>query len=210
MPRKVTVRDPSPEVATHVIDESKIIREKKLKFGEKYTLVERRVHRRLIASLYVQGQSARQIQSVLSKGDPTATPPIPPMSLSLTYVTRAISRVVSEWEVETSKDQQIGGGKNGQVRRLFSHLSKSLRAESPAWKDVVAIEREIAKLQGNYAPTKVSVESVQTVALRAVILDMTPEQLVAAHDEALSEEHELNRLRDVVKKNPQLTFGERH
>ena len=156
-----------------------------------YSKAEKAQHRALVEAMLIEAgtPSVVQFQATLRKGNPDLN--LPPMFLSRSYIARIIERIAEQWQRESMQDNGIA--RASQVRRMRRYRDRALREKD--FRAAVGFEKEIAKLQGNYAPIKLQVDLVQTQAMQLMLGGLSAEDLAKQLEVARRMATDAQRLR---------------
>lgn len=190
--QEATIAHGLPNVSPHV--EAEVARlSKKIRRYVRRDIEEQRAQ---VEALMVEGAGARQITRILrAQVDPRTKLPLWP---NITPVTvRKRMEQVRALRVADAKHDRVTM-REDMIERLHKTRQRALANED--YKAAVACEKEIAKLSGLYAPTKVDVSGDvnHSHAMVAVIAGMDPELAGELLEEARSNERLANEARRLL------------
>ena len=173
--------DVSPRVEAEVARISRTIR--------RYVRRDILEQRAAVERLMVEGAKARQIARILRQQWPNIT-----MRTVQLRIDQVNAERKAEYTFDRAKEREYA------VERLQQVRQRALAGNNPDFKAAVACEKEIAKLMGLYAPTKVEVEGnmSHTHAMMSVIANMDSDLAQEMLEEARQNERLAARAKELL------------
>lgn len=177
--------DPLPDVSPRVEAEVKRLSKTIRRYVRRDILEQRAAVERLL----IEGAKARQITRILRAQWPLITARTVELRISQVEAERR-----AEYTFDRAKEREFA------VERLQAMRQRALAGQRPDYKAAVACEKEIAKILGLYAPTKVDVsgELNHSHAMMSVIANMDPELAAEMLQEAKEEKRLAAKARELL------------
>lgn len=141
----------------------------------KYTLSEKQHHKRVVIEMLSRLYHPEQIAAQLKEA----------FGCKPSYVEALVRVVLEQWE----RDDQTRSVKQNRIaaeKRLASYLeecrTRFMNDKQVSIKDVMAVEKHLADLQGIMAPIQVDVNVSITANIAAVLANLSPEQIQESLD----------------------------